>query len=194
METATEKIIRLLLTYPKRKWMQKELASIVCCSKPFVSKIMHRFATDGIIAKPYKNQVVLLDFPRLLNIWASMRKLPAATYIKTDWSRKEIVDMLKESESYALTLFSAAWYRIHFMRTERLELYTTDESFLHKFGSLSKEPTNFLAYICEKDVFEGCEIVELRVVSTPQTYVDLMSFGGIGVKVAQELAKHVGWL
>lgn len=191
METATEKITRLLLTYPKRSWTQKELADRVDCSKAFLSKLAKKFAAKGIIS--HGKEIILLSPTRLLNIWCSLRELPTPVYIKTDKGKEKVLRELKKREDYCLTLFSAAWFRIKFMRTDRIEAYITRKeanSFIKKFGEKSKNPTNFIIFPAEESIFEGSELVDdVRLVSVIQNYVDLMSYGGTGTRVAMRLAE-----
>ncbi len=194
METSTEKIIRLMLTYPKRKWMQKELAEKANCSRAFVSKLMKRFHSENIISRPYKNQVILIGFQKLLNKWVSMRKLPEPVYLESALSEEEFEKLLKkEKKDYALTLFRAAWQRIKFMRTNSFELYVSPErmeKFVAKFGKRTEKPTNFIIYNSEKENFEGMGKVNgLNLVSVVQNYVDLMSLGGTGARVAFKLGE-----
>lgn len=197
METSTEKIIRILLTYPKKKWMQKGLAEKVNCSNAFVSKLMKRFHSENIISKPYKNQVILVGYSKLLNKWVGIRKLSKPIYIESSLSEKEIENLLKkDGERYALTLFRAAWYRTKFMKTNSFEIYVPldkIEKFAAKFGNIVEGPTNFSIYKCREEIFEGMEIIdELNLVSIVQNYVDLMSFGGSGARVAFKLGEKYG--
>jgi len=191
MESSTEKIIRMLLTHPKQKWMQKDLAEKSNCSKAYLSKLMKKFREENIIARPYKNQVVLIGFSKLLNKWANMRKMQEPIYLNISLSEKEIEDSLKEEKDYALTLFRAAWYRTKFMRTDSFEIYAGEpEKFIKNFGEKVNEPTNFIVYMGDKQIFEFIEIVEgFKLVSVVQNYADLMSAGGSGVRVAYELAE-----
>lgn len=191
MESSTEKIIRMLLTHPKQKWRQNDMAEKSSCSKAFVSKLMKKFQEENIIARPYKNQVVLIGFSKLLNKWANIRKMPEPIYIETTLSEEEIEELLKDEEDYALTLFRAAWYRIKFMRTDSFEIYVRKpEKFIKKFGKKVNEPTNFVVYKGEQQIFESIEIVnDFKLVSVVQDYADLMSVGGSGARVAFELAK-----
>ncbi len=191
MESSTEKIIRMLLTHPKQKWMQKDLAERSSCSGAYTSKLMKKFHEENIIARPYKNQVVLIGFSKLLNKWANMRKMPEPIYLKTSLSEKEIEYSLKDKEDYALTLFRAAWYRTKFMRTDSFEIYVMKpEKFINKFGKKVNEPTKFVVYEGDEQIFESIETIGgFNMVPVVQNYVDLMSAAGSGVRVAYELAE-----
>lgn len=196
METSTEKVIRLLLTYPKRKWKQKDLAEATCCSKPFLSKLTKKLMEKGILARPYKNQIILLSFTNALNFWQTIRKLPNPIYIKTKLNQNRILKNLKGD--YCLTLFYAAWLRTKFMKTNTIEVYVLKnglKKFIKRFGEVSEEQTNFMVFPADKDVFmESEKINNLKLVSTVQNYVDLMIYGGTGVRVALKLAEKYNLL
>lgn len=191
MESSTEKIIRMLLEHPKQKWMQKDLAARSSCSRPYVCKLMKKFRKENIIARPYKNQVVLIGFSKLLNKWANMRKMPEPVFVETTLDEKEIENLLKDMEDYALTLFRAAWYRIKFMRTDSFEIYAQKpEEFINKFGKKVNEPTKFIVYKGDENMFKSTEKIDgFNLVSVVQNYADLVTAGGSGARVAYEMAE-----
>jgi len=196
METSTEKVIRLLLTYPKRKWKQKELAEAVNCSRAFLSKLTKKLTERGIIARPYKNQIILLSFTNALNFWQTIRKLPKPTYIKTKLSQEQITKKL--NMDCCITLFYSAWLRTKFMKTSTIEVYVLKDkikNFIRHFGEESKEPTSFTVFQADKDVFLGSEkINNLNLVSIVQNYVDLIIYGGTGTRVALKLSEKYNLL
>jgi virulence-associated protein VapD len=145
---------------------------------------------EGIISK-LGNKIILTDFSKLLNRWAGTRKLPKPIYFKT-LSVEKIETKLKISNlNYALTLFSAAWHRIKFFKIEKIEVYIRKND-LNRFRKLfGKEDIfgNVEVYV-DDDVFIGKEKIKgLYLVSLVQNYVDLMSIGGNGTRVAIQLAK-----
>jgi len=157
METSTEKVIRLLLTYPKRKWKQKELAEDANCSKAFLSKLTKRLTDKGILTRPYKNQIILLSFINALNLWQTIRKLPKPIYVKTVLNQEQTIKKLKNTNC-CITLFYSAWLRTKFMKTNTIEVYVLKndiKKFIRQFGKESKEPTNFIIFEADKDVFLG---------------------------------------
>ncbi len=191
METAKEKVMRSLLTHPKNTWKQKELADKAGCSKAFLSKLTKKFISEGILTRPYNQQLVLVSYTKLLNKWSGERKMPQPVYIKTEMKSKRVEQKLKKMESYALTLFSAAWHRIKFMKTNTVEVYVHKDlkPFIKTFGKKSKDPTTFSIFPIDEEI-EGSEKINgLSLVSVVQNYVDLMSYGGNGARVAFELAK-----
>ena len=193
METATEKMTRLLLLYPEKKWKQAELAERSGCSKAFASKFTKKMVAEGILARPKPQEIMLLGGTKLLNAWCSMRKLPKPIYIKTNLSKPQIEKMLKKEKGCCLTLFSAAWHRIKFMKTERIEAYVEKskaKKFIKKFGLATKNPTNFIIFPSDSHVFENSEKISgICLVNIVQNYADLISSGGTGMRVAYELGK-----
>lgn len=197
-ETATEKILRLLLLYPRRRWKQAELAAKAGCTAAFASKLTARLVADGIVARPVPQQVLLLAPSTALNRWAALRVLPRPVYIKPAGPKPLLEARLKRQSGYALTLFSAAWHRVRFMRTAGLELYVLKPElrrFTRLLGTRSRTPTNVVLFPATQDVLEGAERVSgLWVVAPVQNYIDLMVAGGSGVRVALELARKYNLL
>jgi hypothetical protein len=193
MKTSTEKIICLLLTNPKKEWKQIELAKKAGCTKAFLSKLTKKMVSQGILARPKSQQIIVISIAKLLNRWCSIRKLPKPIYIKTNLSKQQIEKKMKKESNYALTLFSAAWHRVKFMKTNTIEAYVKKGKvmdFIKKFGSPVKNPTNFIIYPEEKQVFENIEKIRgLCLVHVIQNYVDLTSISGTGIRVAHELDK-----
>lgn len=194
METATEKIIRLFLIHTKKKWKQVELAERSKCSKAFVSKFIKKMVSEGILARPKHSEIILLNNTKLLSMWCSARKLPKPVYVKTKFSKAQIEKMLKKERHYSLTLFSAAWHRIKFMKTNTIEAYVDKvkvKNFIKKFGAASNYPTSFIVFPSDEHVFDSSEKMNsLFLVNIIQNYVDLISIGGTGARVAYELDKR----
>lgn len=170
-----ERIIQLLAAYPKKPWMQKELAERAGCSRPYVSKLVKGFEKEGIIAKPYKNQLRLINPEKLLVKWAAIRKMPKPEYITATTDRAEAV--LGKMNGYAVTFLRAAWHRTHFMKAERIDIYADDKFRVEKIGSASKVPTPVAVYR-EPEALEGrVKVGGLWLVSPALNYVDLVVKG-----------------
>jgi hypothetical protein len=190
-ETATEKIARALLLHPKKRWKQVQLAAEAGCSKAFVSKLTKKFLADGIIVRP-KTEILLLCPTKLLNEWIKIHTLPRPVYIQSKFSKEQILQKLKRSKDYALTGFSAAWYRIKYMKTNRIEMYVLKKDipkWIARFGNRSSHPTNFILYPADRKLLLLKDHVEgLALVPVVQNFVDLMTYGGSGSRVAMKLA------
>jgi len=186
-----EHITKLLLTYPKKEWKQKQLVLATGYSKGFISQEIKKLLYDNIVSKLDSN-IVLIDFPKLLNKWVGIRKLPKPIYFKTT-SIERLEDKLKKSEiKYALTLFRAAWHRIKFLKIERIELYVIKKDLEKIRRLLGKENIagNIEVYLDKDYIFVGNKKLDgLCLVSPVQNYVDLMCVGGSGTRVALQLAK-----
>lgn len=185
-----ERIIRLLLTYPSKKWKQKELVSSTGYSKGFISQEIKKLSEENIVSK-LNDKIVLIDFPKLLNKWSGIRKLPKPLYFRTEDIDKFEKKLRKSKIEYALTLFRAAWHRIKFLKVEKIELYVKKKSLakVRKLSGKEQIAGNVEVY-SDEDVFIGCEKVKgLNLVSVVQNYVDLMCMGGNGTRVALQLVK-----
>jgi len=185
-----ERIIRLSLTYPNKKWKQKELISSTGYSKGFISQETKRLSEENIVSK-LNEKIVLIDFPKLLNKWVGIRKLPKPLYFKIGNVNKFEKKLKNSKIEYALTLFRAAWHRIKFLKVEKVELYIKKKDLAKIKKLLGKEQIagNVEVYL-DEDVFVGCEKIRgLNLVSVVQNYVDLMCVGGNGTRVAMQLAK-----
>ena len=198
MEPAAERLYRLLLLDPKAAWTQKNLAARAGCSRGYVSRVVGSLTAAGVVARPYKNRVVLAGPAKLLTLWASRRVLPPATFVATPRPLEEVEASLADRPGTALTLFRAAWHRTKFMRTTTVEAYVLASelpSAVRRLGSTSPEPTSVSLYPAEGPELEGLErLGGLPLVSVPQNFVDLMAVGGQGPRVAFHLARAHGLL
>ena len=198
METATERLYRLLLTYPKESWLQKDLASRARCSRGHVSRVVGSLIERGVLGRPYRNRVVLIGPAKLLTLWAGHRSLPPPTFVSTPRNPEAVEAMLNECSGVGLTLFRAAWHRTKFMRTSTVEAYVPVgdlTALAARLGSPTSEPTSVALYPAEGPELDGLERVSgLPLVSVPQNFVDLMAVGGQGPRVAMHLARTHGLL
>jgi hypothetical protein len=186
-----KRIARLLLTYPKKEWKQKELISSTKYSKGFISQEVKALSEECIVSKIDK-KIILVDFPKLLAKWVGTGKLPKPIYFRTRSTESVGKKLGKVKFDYALTLFGAAWRRIKFFKVEKLEIYVKKSDVEKMRKLLGKEDIsgNVEVYPAEDDVFAGKEkIAGLFLVSPVQNYVDLMCVGGSGTRVALQLAE-----
>ena len=187
-----QRIYQLLLNSPKKTWVQKELAELSGCSAAYVSKVMGALEKEGIAVRPRKNSTRLKDFSKLLLKWAAIRKMPEPIYIKTKVDRDldDLEFLFSGISGCALTLFSGAWHRTHLLKTSTFEAYLSPkilEKIITSIGKISDSPTTVRLYRAENEL-ENSGIVEgVPVVSLVQNYVDLISVGGNGIRVAKTL-------
>lgn len=199
MESAFEKTARLLLTEPQRRWTGLELSQRTGFSRAMTSRILTQLGNDVVVAKPYKNQFVLVEPIRLLMLWSCRRRMPRPTYVKTNKTDDDVDAIIRRTKGVALTLFRGAWLRANYMRTTSYELYAAPEKLqkvVRSIGRASTIPQHISIYSAEDGaVFQGIEKVKgIPIVSVPQNFVDLMSVGGSGPRVALQLGTAIGLL
>ncbi len=198
VDTATERLYRLLLTYPRESWIQKDLAARAGCSRGHTSRVVAALVSAGALARPYKNRVVLTSPAKLLTLWAARRVLPPPAFVATDRDPETVEDLLRESSGVGLTLFRAAWHRTKFLMTRTVEMYVPGaelRDWIDRLGSASEDPARVVLYPTAGAELEGLERIDgLPLVSVPQTYVDLIAVGGQGSRVAIHLARAAGLL
>lgn len=199
MESAFERTARLLLTEPGKRWTGVELSRRTGYSRSMTSRILQQLKRDVVVAKPYKNQFVMVEPIRLLMLWSCRRKLPQPIHVNTKRSDDDLDDIIASAEGVAVTLFRAAWLRTQYMKTTSYELYVdTDkvDRVVRSMGRVSRSPGRVSIFPAEdRSVFLGSEKVNgLPAVSIPQNFVDLMSIGGSGPRVALHLGTATGLL
>lgn len=199
MESAFEKTARVLLTEPRKRWTGIEISRRTGFSRAMTSRILTQLERDVVVAKPYKNQFILVEPIRLLMLWSSRRKLPSPTYVRTNKSDNDLDAVIARTKGVAATLFRGAWLRTQYMKTTSYELYVAPERIAqvaHSLGRVSRTPERVSIYPAEDSaVFLGSEKVRgVPVVSIPQNFVDLMSIGGSGPRVALQLGNVTGLL
>lgn len=186
-----ERILRSLALNPKKKWKQKELVERVRCTKGHVSKVISKLGKKNMVTKIGRGETIVVDLPKMLNYWISIRKLPRPYYINEN--PEKIKKILKEDDlKYALTLFSAAWERIKLLKVKKIELYVLEKDLKKAFKILGKPSPygDVEIYPCDEFIFDGIEKKgKLNLVSVVQNYVDLMHIGGNGTRVGLALAR-----
>ncbi len=193
-----EILIKLLSL--KKEWNQKDLVEKANCTKGYVSKIIGKLTYLNIVTKTSRKKIVVIDLPKLLNYWISIRKLPNPIYIDIKEPVENVERKLKKSKiDYSLTLFSAAWHRIKLLKVDKIEVYVLKkdlQKFLKIAAKLGGKPGPYgkvEIYIANKyDLIGSEKISDLNLVPITQNYVDLMTVGGNGTRVALELAKKFG--
>jgi hypothetical protein len=199
VESAFERTARLLLNEPQRRWTGLELSKRTGFSRAMTSRILTQLGEDAVVAKPYKNQFVLVEPIRLLMLWSCKRRMPQPTHVRTSKTDQEIDAIVRKAHGVAVTLFRGAWLRTHYMRTTSYELYASKRAvteIVREIGRASADPQRVSIYADETDAaLQMIEKVDgIPIVSVPQNIVDLMSVGGSGPRVALQLGNVSGLL
>ena len=199
MESSFERTARLLLIEPRKHWTGLELSRRTGYSRSMTSRLLKQLQRDVVIAKPYKNSFVLVEPIRLLMLWSCRRRLPPPIYVKSKKSDENIDNIIAKAEGATVTLFRAAWLRTQYMKTSSYELYVEKDrinQIIRRIGRISKSPERIAIYPADDiSVFLGSgRIRDIPVVSLPQNFVDLMSVGGSGPRVALQMGNVTGLL
>lgn len=200
-----EVLIKLLSL--KNEWNQRDLVASAGCTKGYVSRTIKKLEDLNIVTKISRGKIVVIDLPKLLNYWVSIRKMPRCMYVDIDAPVEAIERKLKGSKiggsklNYSITLFRGAWHRIKLLKIEKIEIYVQEKDLqkllkmLGRLGGKSRPYGKVEIYVADKYDLAGSEKVGgLNLASVTQNYVDLMVAGGNGTRVALELAKRFGLL
>jgi hypothetical protein len=186
-----EFILKLLAL--KKEWKQKDLVEESRSTKGYVSRVIEELKEKNIVTKINRNNLVVIDLPKLLNYWVSLRKLPSPYFIDIKEPVEVVEKKLKNADiEYAITLFRAAWHRLKLLKIDKIEIYVVEKDLQKIFKLIGKSSPFGKIEIYPASYFElfGCEDIKgLKLVPITQNYVDLMFVGGNGTRIALELAK-----
>ena len=194
----TQDIIRVLLNENK-KLKLRELAGKAKVSLGMTVKIVNALASSGYLEK--KLAIRAVNYEKLLKSWSytvSIRENKKIEFLAAERPQyliKKISGLLRE-ESYALTLFSATEIVAPYVAPDKVHLYILKakekeiSKILVENGIMPAEEGNIVCYLIDEAHFYGCqEIRGIKIISLPQLYVDLFSYGGRGEEAAEQILK-----
>lgn len=198
-----EALIKLLSL--RKEWEQKDLVASAGCTKGYVSRTVKKLEDLNIVTKISRGKIIVVDLPKLLNYWISIRKPFAPIYVDIKRPVENIEKKLKDPKmkkiKYSITLFRAAWHRIKLLKVDKIEIYVLEKDLqkllklLCKLGGKSSPYGKVEIYVADEyDLAGSKKVGGLSLVPITQNYVDLMVVGGNGTRVALELAKKFGLL
>ena len=198
----SSRVIRWLLTDPKRVWTLKALAIETGVS----IGLIHRIATaleNNLFAKKELRAFKLEDPARLLEAWREeyFRRAPKwARYVVRAGPIEESANELKVSANlygvrYALSGPSGASFISSYLVPTVIHCYVDvlKEEFLNelKADPVSSEGNLLIRVVEQENEFIGSRLVKgVYVVSDLQLYLDLWAMGGRGQEAAEELRKE----
>jgi hypothetical protein len=198
----SSRVIRCLLSDPKRSWTLKGLATETGVS----IGLIHRMATaleNSFFAKKELRAFKLEDPARLLEAWREeyYRRSPKwVRYVVRADSIKESITRVKTAATYhgvryAFTGPSGASLISSYLTPIAVHLYVDvlKEEFLEelKADPVSSEGNLFIRVVEQENEFIGSRQVEgFYVVSDLQLYLDLWAMGGRGQEAAEELRRE----
>ncbi len=195
-----ERILRVLLSNPDKKWKTKELAQTAEVSLGQVSNVKTLLVDrEWVEPKSFR----LVEPGQLLEAWRTAyqsdrnQKRDFYSFAKANELEFSLADICRKVDiSYALTGFSAAARRVPFVRYQRAMAYVSGdiETIINclelKEVDSGANLSIFIPY--DDGVFYGNEeYEEVRVVSVVQNYLDLMGNSGRGEEAARALLEGV---
>lgn len=191
----TQDIIRVLLNEKDKKLKLRELATKSKVSLGMTARIANALESCGHLEKTRGIRIV--NYEKLLKSWSytvSIReneKVEFLTAERPQYMIKKIGELLRK-ETYAFTLFSATEIVAPYVAPNKVHLYILkdkekeiSEIFFGE-GIMPAEEGNIICYLVGKNHFYGSmETRGLKIISLPQLYVDLVSYGGRGEEAAE---------
>jgi len=193
----TQDIARVLLNEKDKKLKLRELSAKAGVSLGMTVKIVNALESCGQLEK--KKGIRAVKWKKLLFALAyacsieENKKIEFLGAERAQYLIKKIGNLLR-NEKYAFTLFSATEIISPYVAPDKVHLYILDKDkekiskLLVEEGIAPAEKGNIICYEVDENHFYGSkEVRGVNVISLPQLYIDLVSYGGRG----EEAAEHV---
>lgn len=189
----------MLLVHKEAKMTLRELAQKAGLSIGMASKIIKALEATGHIRQ--QRGILVVHRERLLKSWAytvSVNEYEKIEFMGAERAPFLIqkVSQLLKNEPYALTLFSATEIVAPYVAPDKVHLYLLKgnekkvSSLFLKEGIIPAEKGNIVCYLVDQHHFYGQQKIRgVKVISFPQLYVDLLSYGGRGEEAAEQVLK-----
>ncbi|OGJ17907.1 hypothetical protein A3K73_02775 [Candidatus Pacearchaeota archaeon RBG_13_36_9] len=193
----TQDIIRVLLNEKDSKITLRELARRAKVSLGMTVRIVNALESSGHLEK--KRGIKVVNWQGLLKSWAysvSVKENPRLEFLgaeRPQYLIKKISQLLRK-EKYAFTLFSATEIVSPYVAPNKAHLYIKKGSekkiseIFAKEGIIPAEEGNIVCYIVDESCFyRSYEARNVKIISLPQLYADLISYGGRGEEAAEQI-------
>lgn len=193
----TQDIIRVLLSEKDKKLKLRELAAKAKVSLGMTVKIVNALEACRHLEK--RRGIKILNYEKLLKSWSytvsikENKKIEFLAVERPQYLIKKISQLLIE-EAYAFTLFSATEIIAPYVAPNKVHLYILKEKekniskIFVKEGMMPAEEGNIICYLVDEQHFYGSQEVRgIKIISLPQLYVDLLSYGGRGEEAAEQI-------
>ncbi len=183
-----DRILRVLTNNPTVDMSKYEISIQARATYPWVREFLLKLEEMEIV-----KGTRVMDYPALLRYWQSVN-------IKSKYREymvKEPLKLLKNSKlPYALTTYQAENLIQNYLFPSRIDIYIKEDDWKHWHDMISKKGLvgkgNMRLLLADEHVFyKYFEKNGLKIVSTPQLIIDLMSEGGVCVEAAELLIKKV---
>lgn len=200
-------IIRILLanTFSAKSGLTvPELAREAKLTRAMAKRLLVRLEKSGYLT--LKREIKLTNPLKLMKAWGytySLREIERSEFISAERPQYIILKIAnwarKEKIQYAFTLFSATEHVSPYVAPSTTHIYIAkqDLSIWQKFFREEKilpaeKEGNVVCLLVDDDYFKNIEEIRgTNIISLPQLYADLMSFGGRGEEAAQELLRII---
>ena len=193
-----QKIIRVLLN--KKELSLRKLSKESNVSLGLTVKITNQLKLTGYISKRAK--ISVRNYYKLLNAWAysvSIKEIPTIEFNAAERPQyliKKIANLANKNKlKYAFTLFSATEICCPYVSPNETHLYIREKekwTILEKNNIFPAQKGNIKLMVVDDSFFYNIQTINsVNIISYPQLYVDLFSYGGRGEEAAQELLKVI---
>lgn len=195
----TQDIIRVLLTEKGTKLGLRDIASKSRVSLGMAVKVVNALASSGYLEK--KRGINAVNIERLLKAWSysvsinENKKIEFIAAERPQYLIKKISGLLKK-EIYAFTLFSATDIVAPYVAPNKIHLYILKDKgkvisdIFRTEGIMPAEEGNIICYLVdEAHLYGSLDVRGVKIISLPQLYVDLFSYGGRGEEAAELILK-----
>lgn len=199
LNKSTQAIIRILLNEKEKKPHLREIAQKAGISLGMTAKIVSALEATGLIKK--QKGVTLLHWEKLLKGWANLSSLQEQRSIqflgaeRPEYLIKKITSILR-TETYALTIFAATEFVAPYVAPNAVHLYILEKdikkitALFSREGIIQAEKGNIICYTVDESHFFGTKKIHgVAIISLPQLYADLISYGGRGEEAAEMILK-----
>jgi len=190
-------IIRVLLNEKGKELRMRELAIKSKVSLGMTFKMVGALVSCGHLQK--KRGIKVISWENLLKSWSytvsinENKKIEFMAAERPQYLIKKIGNLLRD-DMYAFTLFSATEIISPYVAPNKVHLYLLEgkekkvSDIFVKAGIMPAEGGNIICYLVDEKHFYGAkEIRGIKVISLPQLYVDLVTYGGRGEEVAEQV-------
>jgi len=202
------RIVRSLLSDPKRTWQQADLVPRTGATSGLVSRIVTHLTHQGYLKKADARRFHVASPSALLDAWAQADDFArrTTTYRLTALSADPLqlakvisTALTKTKVQYAFTQWLAAWLRHPYTEPPVVSLYVSDlpsQSILEQLGlqPVSEAGRVWFHVPADEGVFlETRDVQKLPLVADAQIYIDLLKTGLRGPEQAQALRNWSGF-
>jgi len=189
-----ERILRVILNYPKGSLSAYRIAKEAECSRSWVIDFLHKLEKKKLVKKISNvsdsnrkmEGICVIDVIGIFNYWI---KISHPSYIRDYHVKNPIQCLEKTNLKYALTTYQAETLTQNYLFPSRIDLYIREEDIekWHKLfiknGLIGKG--NVKIIIEDEHVFyKSKQKKGFNVVSIPQLIVDLLKEGGVAEEAA----------